>query len=48
MLDLWKNEQSNEINEIPSELAHRRDLQTLESQHNIAMDAYLTKEGKKE
>ena len=48
MLDLWSNEQYNEINEIPSELAHRRELQTLDSQHNIAMDAYLTKEGKRE
>ena len=49
MLDLWKNEQANEINEIPSELAHRRTLQEMDMKHNLAMDAFLTKtEGKKE
>jgi len=49
MLDLWKNEQANEINEIPSELAHRRTLEEMEQKHSIAMDSFLTKsEGKKE
>ena len=49
MLDLWSNEQANEINEIPSELAHRRTLQEMEQKHALSMDAFLTKtEGKKE
>ena len=49
MLDLWSNEQANEINEIPSELAHRRKLQEMEKKHSISMDSFLTKtEGKKE